>query len=261
MEELIDINGKNLFIKTMGNGEPLFFLHSSLLSSEMWNNQMEYFSKKYLAMAYDFCGHGKSDLPRGSFSKYEDLKTIIDKKNLSKIIPIGCSYGGSVVIDFCIKYPEYVSKLILISPALNGYSYPLKLILESIRNFNNVKKYGIEKSADLFVNNKYWNYFVPEENNLKEIFIELFIGNDNFYNGKYNQKYILKPVAIKRLTEINKDVLLIIGKNDSSFNKNVAKILKDKIKKINICEIKECGHLPNIEGNEEVNKIIEEYLK
>ena len=68
MEGLININGKNLYIKTMGNGEPLFFLHSSFLTSEMWNTQMEYFSKRYLAIAYDFCGYGKSELPKGSYS-------------------------------------------------------------------------------------------------------------------------------------------------------------------------------------------------
>jgi pimeloyl-ACP methyl ester carboxylesterase len=260
MEEIININGKKLYIKTMGNGEPLFFLHSSLLTSEMWNTQIEYFSKKYLTIAYDFCGYGKSELPQGSYSDYDDLKAIIDKKNLSKIILIGCSYGGSVALDFTLKYPECVSKLILISPAINGYKYPLRLTLESIRNFRNVQKYGIEKAVELFIHNKYWNYFVPKENCSKEIFKELFIGNSNFYNVKYNQKYILKPFAIKRLSEINTDVLLIIGNNDSKFNKNVSKILKDKIGKIKYCEINGCGHLPNIEKKEEVNKIIQEFL-
>jgi pimeloyl-ACP methyl ester carboxylesterase len=258
IEKMININGKYLFVKTMGNGVPMFFLHSSLLTSEMWDSQMEYFSKKYLTITYDFCGHGKSELPKGSYSDYDDFKAIIDKMKLSKIILIGCSYGGGVALDFTLKYPEYVSKLILVSPAVNGYNYPLRLTLESIRNFRNVQKYGIEKSAELFMGNKYWRYFVPEKN--KEIFKKLFIGNGNFYNGKYNKKYILKPVAIKRLTEINTDVLLIMGDNDSKFNKNVAKKLIDKIKNIKYCEIKECGHLPNIEKNEEVNKLIEEYL-
>jgi pimeloyl-ACP methyl ester carboxylesterase len=132
--------------------------------------------------------------------------------------------------------------------------------LESIRNFRNVQKYGIERAAELFMHNKYWSYFVPEENDSKEIFKKLFIGNGNFYNGKYNQKYILKPFAIKRLSEINTDVLLITGNNDSKFNKNASKILKDKIEKIKYCEINECGHLLNIEKNEEVNKIIWEFL-
>jgi pimeloyl-ACP methyl ester carboxylesterase len=225
----------------------------------MWNTQMEYFSKKYLTIAYDFCRHGKSELPKGSYSEYDDLKAIIDKKNLSKIILTGCSYGGSAAIDFTLKYPEYVSKLILISPAINGYNYPLRLTLESIRNFRNVQKYGIEKSAELFIHNKYWSYFVPKENYSKEIFKKLFIGNGNFYNGKYSQKYILKPFAIKRLSEINTDVLLIIGNNDSKFNKNVSKILKNKIVKIKYYEINGCGHLPNIEKNEEVNKLIGEF--
>jgi pimeloyl-ACP methyl ester carboxylesterase len=132
--------------------------------------------------------------------------------------------------------------------------------LESIKNFRNVQKHGIEKSAEQFMRNKYWSYFVPKENCFKEVFKKLFIGNGNFYNGKYSQKYILKPFAIKRLSEINADVLLIIGNNDSKFNKNVSKILKDKIKKIKYCEINGCGHLPNIEKNEEVNKTMHEFL-
>jgi pimeloyl-ACP methyl ester carboxylesterase len=260
MEELIDINGKKMFIKTLGNGEPLFFLHSSLLTSEMWNNQIEYFSRKYLTITYDFCGYGKSGLPNSLYSDYDDLKTIIEKKNFTKITLIGCSYGGSVALDFVLKYPENVSKLILISPAVNGYNYPFRLTLESIKNFRNVQKYGIEKSAELFIKNKYWSYFVPEKNKFKEVFKHFFIGNKIFYNGNYNKKYILKPVAMKRLSEIKTNVLLIMGDKDSNFNKNAAKKLNEKICKIKFCEIKECGHLPNIEKNEEVNKIIEEYL-
>jgi pimeloyl-ACP methyl ester carboxylesterase len=258
MEGLMNINNKYLSIKTSGTGEPLFFLHSSLLTSGMWDNQMEYFSKKYLTITYDFCGHGISELPKGTYSDYDDLKAIIDKMNLSKIILIGCSYGGSVALDFVLKYPENVSRLILISPAVNGYNYPLRLTLESIKNFKNARKYGIGKAYELFMENKYWSYFIPENN--KEIFKRLFIENKNFYNGNYSKKYILRPAAIKRLSEVNTDVLLIIGDNDSNFNKNVSKILINKIKKLKYCEIKECGHLPNIEKNEEVNKIIEDYL-
>jgi len=258
MEELININRKNLFVKTFGNGEPLFFLHSSLLTSTMWDNQIEHFSKNYLAIAFDFCGHGKSELPKEPYSDYDDLKAIIDEKKLTKITLLGCSYGGSVALDFTLKYPENVSKLILISPAVNGYGYPLRLTFESIKNFRNVQKHGIEKSAELFIKNKYWDYFIPEKN--KEVFKNIFIENKNFYNGNYNKKYILKPVAIKRLSEINTDVLLIIGDNDSSFNKDVSQKLKDKIKNIKFCKIKGCGHLPNMEKSEEVNKIIEEYL-
>jgi pimeloyl-ACP methyl ester carboxylesterase len=214
-----------------------------------------------MTMAYDFCGHGKSELPKGAYSDYDDLKAILDKKNLSKIILIGCSYGGSVAIDFTLKYPDYVSKLILISPAINGYKYPLRLALESIQNFRNTHKYGIEKAAELFMNSSYWSYFVPRKNNHKELFKKTFIGNEHFYNGNYRQKYVLKPFAIKRLHEINKGALLIIGEDDSQFNRNAAKMLKNTIQMVTYCEIKDCGHLPNIEKENEVNKIIEAYLK
>jgi pimeloyl-ACP methyl ester carboxylesterase len=261
MEELVDINGKNICIKIKGSGNPIVFLHSSLLTSEMWDNQINYFSKRYKTLTFDFCGYGKSDLPKGIYSDHEDLKVILDKYNINKTIIVGCSYGGSVALDFVLEYPEYIKKLVLITPALNGYKYPLKLTIESIKNFRNVRKSGIEKAVELFMNNKYWSYFVPKENSFKEEFKNIFIENKNFYNGKYSKKLIVKPVAIKRLTEININVLLIGSENDSKFNKDVVKILSENIKGIQVYVIKNCGHLPNMEKREEINKIIEEYIK
>ena len=257
----MDINGKNICIKTIGNGDPIVFLHSSLLTSEMWSSQIDYFSKKYKAFTFDFCGYGKSDLPKGIYSDCEDLKTILDKNNINKAIIVGCSYGGSVALDFVLKYPEYIKKLILITPAVNGYKYPLKLTIESIKNFRKVRKIGIEKAVEIFMNNKYWNYFIPKDNICKEEFKNIFVENKNFYNGNYTKKQIVKPAAIKQLTEINNDVLLIGTENDSKFNKDVVKILSENIKRIKVYEIKNCGHLPNIEKREETNKIIEEYIK
>jgi pimeloyl-ACP methyl ester carboxylesterase len=260
VEEFINVNGKKIFIKSSGNGDPIIFLHSSLLTSEMWNSQIDYFSKKNKVITFDFCGHGKSDLPKGIYSDYEDLKTILDKNNIKKTIIVGCSYGGSVALDFILKYPEYVKKLVLITPAINGYKYPIKLTIESIKNFRNVHKVGIEKAVEMFLNNKYWNYFVPEETKSKEEFKNIFIMNKIFYIGKYTKKQIVKPVAIKRLSEINNNVLLIGSENDSKFNKNVVKILSKKIRGIKTYEIKNSGHLPNMEKGEEINKIIGEYI-
>jgi len=261
VEEFIDINGKNMCIKSTGNGDPVVFLHSSLLTSAMWNSQINYFSPKYKVITFDFCGYGKSDLPKGVYSDYEDLKTILDAKNIDKAVIAGCSYGGSVALDFALKYPEYVKKLVLITPAINGYRYPLKLTIESVKNFRNARKWGIEKAAEMFINNKYWNYFVPQDNNIKEEFKNIFIENKNFYNGNYAKKQTVKPAAIKRLSEIHNDALLIGTEHDSKFNKEAVKIVSKNIKGIKIYEIKNCGHLPNMEKSEEVNKIIEEYIK
>jgi len=260
MEEFIDINGRKIYIKINGSGEPIIFLHSSLLTSSMWNNQIVHFSKKYKTIAFDFCGHGKSELPKGIYSDYEDLKTILDKKNIDKAIIVGCSYGGSVALDFTIKYPEYVKKLILITPAINGFKYPFRLTLESIKNFRNVHKYGIEEAVELFMENNYWAYFFPKDINFKEIFKNIFTENNNFYKGNYTKKQILKPPAIKRLFDIENNVLVIGSENDSDFNKDTVKLLCRILKHVKSHEIKNCGHLPNIEKAEEINEIIEEFL-
>lgn len=71
-------------------------------------------------LAVDQRGHGHSDKTKNhDWYKFpvftEDLRRIIVKENLSKVILLGYSYGGFIALDFIDKYPEKVSCLILIS--------------------------------------------------------------------------------------------------------------------------------------------------
>jgi pimeloyl-ACP methyl ester carboxylesterase len=68
----------------------------------------------------DLRGHGYSDkTKRRSLYRYsvftEDLKKIIQKENLSKVILVGYSFGGFIALDYAIKYPSSLAALVLIS--------------------------------------------------------------------------------------------------------------------------------------------------
>jgi pimeloyl-ACP methyl ester carboxylesterase len=202
MNEIKEINGIKFNVTIEGTGKCIVLLHGGNVTSEIWEEQIKDFSKHHRVITYDQRGYGSSDIPQKNFSYYEDLKAILDVFGVTKAIILGCSFGGSVAIDFTLKYPQYVEKLILVTTGVNGFHYPLRLILKSIRNYITIKRSGIEKASGKFMDDKYWNYFVPKEADKREVFRKIFISNERFYSRKQSFVKVLEPIAIKRLDEI-----------------------------------------------------------
>lgn len=99
-----------------GQGQPLILLHGNGESSEYFEHQIPFFSNEYHVIAIDTRGHGES--PRGekpfTIKQFAgDLKDFLDAKDIEKAILLGFSDGGNIAMDFALKYPERVEKLIL----------------------------------------------------------------------------------------------------------------------------------------------------
>jgi pimeloyl-ACP methyl ester carboxylesterase len=109
----------SLFVDDGGTGGiPVVFLHSFGGSTEHWENQLEHLRKTRRAVAFDFRGHGKSDLPMDSeYSAQaiaEDLKSVIDSLGIDRFILVGHSMGGSSAISYAAIEPERVAGLLLV---------------------------------------------------------------------------------------------------------------------------------------------------
>jgi pimeloyl-ACP methyl ester carboxylesterase len=109
----------SLFVDDGGTGGiPVIFLHSFGGSTEHWENQLEHLRKTRRAVAFDFRGHGKSDLPMDSeYSAQaiaEDLKSVIDSLGIDRFILVGHSMGGSSAISYAAIEPERVAGLMLV---------------------------------------------------------------------------------------------------------------------------------------------------
>ena len=99
-----------------GQGQPLILLHGNGESSDYFEHQIPFFSNEYHVIAIDTRGHGES--PRGekpfTIKQFAgDLKDFLDAKDIEKAILLGFSDGGNIAMDFALKYPERVEKLIL----------------------------------------------------------------------------------------------------------------------------------------------------
>lgn len=96
-------DGVEIAFTVQGEGEPaLVFIHGWSCDKSYWTDQVKEFSSKYKVVTIDLGGHGESGLNRENFTmeKYgEDVAAVVNALKLSKIILIGHSMGGSVIIE------------------------------------------------------------------------------------------------------------------------------------------------------------------
>ena len=118
-----------------GEGQPLIFLHGNGEDSSYFAHQIPFFSKSHRVIALDTRGHGQS--PRGDKSFTikqfaEDLYNFMNEKGIEKAILLGFSDGGNIALEFALKHPDKIEKLILNGANLfpNGvrplYQWPIE---------------------------------------------------------------------------------------------------------------------------------------
>ena len=259
----LKISNSRLFYSITGEGEPLILIHGNFNDSRVWDYQIASFAEHYKVVWYDQRGYGRSDTPISAFSHFQDLKALIDLLDLKKITLIGSSSGGSVAVDFALQYPELVKALVLVAPSINGYRYPLQVMLEAMKNIFLLKSKGFEVTIEKFINNPFWEYLFPPQHRqeAREKVLQIVKTPKNFYSWDFKLAIPQKPSANKRLQEIHLPTLIVISDKDKAFNIKVGEYVYKEIKNSKKIVISDCGHLPFVEKPEEFNKRALDFLK
>lgn len=116
--QYLKLKDLDLYYEVYGEGEALVLLHGNSGSIKDYYQQIPVLSKQYKVIAVDTRGQGKSkDTSRKDFTYIifaDDLKALVDHLKLDKINIVGWSDGGNTGLEFALKYPEHLNKLITI---------------------------------------------------------------------------------------------------------------------------------------------------
>jgi len=97
------IDGNEIAFTVQGKGEPaLIFVHGWACNKSYWKNQTKEFAKNYKVVALDLTGHGQSTANRKSYTMQlfgQDVATVVNQLKLSKVILIGHSMAGAVILE------------------------------------------------------------------------------------------------------------------------------------------------------------------
>lgn len=104
--------------KTHGSGQAIVFLHGLSDDLNYWDKLAKLFENDYYIILIDLRGHGKSVYKKGSinYSNFNnDIYQLLKFLGVKHAIFIGFSLGGTISLNFALKYPKMVDKLVLMS--------------------------------------------------------------------------------------------------------------------------------------------------
>ena len=209
-----------------GTGTSLILLHGNGEDSSYFVHQIEHFSAKYRVIAIDTRGHGAS--PRGdapfSIAQFaEDLKSFMDLKAIEKAHILGFSDGGNIALTFALKYPEYVSKLILNGANLNPKGVKASVQLPVVLGYHIAKLLGGKEKAELLGLMVNEPNFTPEDLKRLKIPTLVIAGKRDMIKDSHT-RLIARSIAGAELAIIEGDHF-IANKNADKFNKAVEDFL------------------------------------
>jgi esterase len=124
-----------LFYRAIGQGQPLIILHGLMGSSDNWLTQSKMLAEQYHVYMVDQRNHGRSFHSNEFDYKVltEDLKHFVEKHVIGKPIILGHSMGGKTAMNFAVRYPELLSKLVVVDIAPKTYPVHHDSIIDGLK--------------------------------------------------------------------------------------------------------------------------------
>ncbi|UMQ43992.1 alpha/beta fold hydrolase [Chryseobacterium sp. Y16C] len=228
----LKLNDAELYYEIYGEGEPLVLLHGNGGSIKEFYKQIPELSKEFKVIAVDTRAQGKSkDFTKGNLNYKifaDDLKNLMDHLNISKTNILGWSDGGNTGLEFALKYPQHLNKLIIIG----ANAFPEGVDEDLLKNFKS--KVHMMQLAN------------QPENETEKRLLTLML----------NEPHINK----KSLQQIQNPTLVLAGENDVIKTEHTEMIAKE-IPKAKLKIYPKATHYLPFEIAEDVNKDVISFLK
>ena len=115
----VALNGVELFYEITGDGPPVVFCHEFAGDYRAWEPQVRAFARLYQCITYSHRGFPPSSVPTdpAAYSQdllIDDLLGLLDHLGLDQTHLVGFSMGGSLVLNFALRYPARCRSIVVV---------------------------------------------------------------------------------------------------------------------------------------------------
>lgn len=127
-----------LYFRKSGHGKALVILHGLFGSSDNWFSLAKVFAEHFTVYLIDQRNHGLSPHTDDFNFKLltEDLAAFIEEHRIERPHIIGHSMGGKTAMNFAVKYPDKLDKLIVVDIAPKQYPVHHDHILDGLHDID-----------------------------------------------------------------------------------------------------------------------------
>jgi len=248
--------------------QPIVLVHGFSVPYFIFEPTFNYLiSTGFRVLRYDLFGRGFSDRPNVNYNInlfVNQLEELLNALNIKQVNLIGLSMGGAIASAFTVNFPQRVRKLILIDP-VGVQSMPLSWmykaailpgISELILGLAGTERMVQEVASD---------FFDPEDVKMFQDQYRVQLHYRGFKRAILstlrNKTVNGFPEIYQRLGKLDVPVLLFWGRNDRTLPLEQSQFILSAVPRAEFYVIENCGHIPHYEKPEEVNPIIQQFLK
>lgn len=229
-----NIRGIKIYCEVYGKGKPLLMIHGNAGSIKSFENNIAYFSKKYMVIVADSRAQGKSKDEGDSLSfemMADDEAALLDAMHVRSAYVIGWSDGGINALLLAMRHPKKVIRLA--STGANLWSDSTAVVLpvwkKDLTIYNLLKRKVIASFA---------------EKNKRKLFM---------------LDWLQPHIALTALQTIRCPSLIIAGDHDV-ITINHTTLIYENIPRAYLWIVPNSGHGTLIEHKDEFNKMVDDFF-
>ncbi|MBK6952800.1 MAG: alpha/beta fold hydrolase [Crocinitomicaceae bacterium] len=267
-----EINGQKLHYIDEGKGETILFIHGTPSWSFDFRNSIKALQDQYRCIAIDHIGFGLSDKPEVYDYSTQNHSATLEKftldKKLENITLVVHDFGGPIGLNFAMRYPDKIKKLVILNSWLwSSQTDPdfikLSKILKSpllpflYRYLNFSPKFILPKS---FGDHKLSRHLLKQytkpfanktQRNGALAFAKSLLNDQNWFEELWN----------KRKTISAKPTLFIWGMKDPVIKSKYLEKFESGFTNSKTIRLETCGHFPQEEQAEETIIALQIFFK
>lgn len=256
--------GPRIAVEHQGKGPLVLFLHGIGGNRSNWRRQLEVFGESFHAAAWDVRGYGDSDDYEGEldFADFSaDLVRVLDHFDAGRAHLVGLSMGGRISLDFALRHPGRVDRLVLTS-TFAGFS--ASLTPEKQAEFVRLRLKPLledgKQPADL-APTVIKGLVGP--NAPPAVVQEMTASMARLRKDSY-VKAVKAAAAFERSRDLHKvrsRTLVLSGEHDPQPLPSAARQMAERIPGAEFVLIPDCGHLVNLERPEAFDQAVLDFLR
>ena len=260
----LNIQSQQSYIYTAGrdidrNLPSVIFVHGAANDHSVWALQSRYFAYHgWNALAVDLPGHGASKgTPHATVGVMADwILALLNELNIDKAVLVGHSMGSLAALETAARYPQKLSKLVMVGTAVPMAVSDL-LLNAAIGNdhaaFDMVNIWGHTSAAQIGANPLPGVWMAGDFLRLLEKSKRDVLGNDLKACNDYKD-------GIVAAAKVTCPALLLLGKQDMMTLPKMTKELTATLKDCRVVVLDRAGHIPMAEEPDATLEVLKQFL-
>ncbi len=258
-EKTLDYYNEKIYYCTVGNpaNDAIVFIHPAFCDHEIYEAQVEYFSKDYFTIFIDMVGHGKSQLKKLDINMSdmpEIISGVLNVEGKESAHLVGTSMGSLVSQGFAHQFPNMTKSITVVG----GYSIHRD-------NEEIMKAQGKEMEKWLkkvLFDMKGLRQHIAETSvytvHGREVFLK---GAQQFKRRSFLTMNGMDSIFEKRESGVEYPLLIVCGEYDMDIIKRSSLIWAEAEENGTFVEIEDAGHCAGIDKPAKFNEIVGVFIR